>query len=263
MKNKAFEKTKYFILDLDGTFHISGKIVDGALDFLNKVKNCEKDFLFFTNNSSNNRNICHKSLLDMGCKVPKSKISVSTNVCIDFLKKERQGKSVYLLGNERLIEDFEEAEIPLSDTNADIVISGFDTNLTYEKLTKASVLIENGAEYFATHEDLRCPTDIGFVPDAGAITAVITATTEKKPSKIFGKPHTETVDYLTSYLNCTREELCFIGDSLISDIKIGYDHNIQTILVLPGITTIEQYKNQNIKATYVSESLKTLSNEIF
>lgn len=263
MKNKAFEKTKYFILDLDGTFHISGKMVDGALNFLEKVKSENKDFLFFTNNSSNNRKVCHKRLLDMGCIVPETKVSVSTNVCIDFLKKERKGKSVYLLGNERLINNFKEAKIPLSDTDADIVISGFDTTLTYDKLTKASVLIENGAEYFATHGDLRCPTDIGFVPDAGAITAIITATTEKTPSKIFGKPHTETVDYLTSYLNCSRDELCFVGDSLISDIKIGYDHDIPTILVLTGITTMQRYENQDIKATYVSESLGTLANEIF
>lgn len=263
MKNKKFEKTKYFILDLDGTFHISGKMVEGALEFLDKVKNSGKDFLFFTNNSSNNSKVCHKHISDMGCVVPESKVLVSTNVCIDFLKKERCGKSVYLLGNERLVEDFKDAEIPLSDTNADIVISGFDTSLTYEKLTKASVLIENGAEYFATHGDLRCPTNMGFVPDAGAISSIITATTEKTPSKIFGKPHTETVDYLTSYLNCSRNELCFVGDSLISDIKIGYDHKIPTILVLTGITTMEHYKSQNITATYVSKSLGTLANEIF
>lgn len=258
MGNPDFQKTKYFIIDMDGTFYLDGNLIDGALDFLARVKALHKDFFFFTNNSSNNVAVCREKLFKMGCDVPPEKIIISSHVTADFLNRNRKGKSVYLLGNERLTADFQAAGIPLTTENPDIVVLGFDTTLTYQKLWDACKYIANGAEYIATHPDFNCPTADGFMPDTGSMMALIKASTGKVPL-VMGKPHRYTVDYLTNRLGVQRDELCFIGDRLETDILIGQMHNIPSVLVLTGVTSKDDYAKSDIRATAVMDSLKAFA----
>ena len=258
MQNAAFSKTKYFIIDMDGTFYLDGNLIDGALDFLARVKQLGKDFFFFTNNSSNNVEVCRQKLAKMGCEVPPEKIIISSHVTADFLNRNRKGKTVYLLGNERLTADFEAAGVPLVKENPDIVVLGFDTTLTYQKLWDACRYIANGAEYIATHPDLNCPTADGFMPDTGSMMALVKASTGKEPL-VMGKPHRYTVEYLTHRLGCAPDELCFIGDRLETDILIGQKHNIPSVLVLTGVTDRDAYKKSDIRATLVCDSLQAFA----
>ncbi len=258
MQNAAFSKTKYFIIDMDGTFYLDGNLIDGALDFLARVKQLGKDFFFFTNNSSNNVEVCRQKLAKMGCEVPPEKIIISSHVTADFLNRNRKGKTVYLLGNERLTADFEAAGVPLVKENPDIVVLGFDTTLTYQKLWDACRYIANGAEYIATHPDLNCPTADGFMPDTGSMMALVKASTGKEPL-VMGKPYRYTVEYLTNRLGCAPDELCFIGDRLETDILIGQKHNIPSVLVLTGVTDRDAYKKSDIRATLVCDSLQAFA----
>lgn len=258
MQNAAFSKTKYFIIDMDGTFYLDGNLIDGALDFLARVKQLGKDFFFFTNNSSNNVEVCRQKLAKMGCEVPPEKIIISSHVTADFLNRNRKGKTVYLLGNERLTADFEAAGVPLVKEKPDIVVLGFDTTLTYQKLWDACRYIANGAQYIATHPDLNCPTADGFMPDTGSMMALVKASTGKEPL-VMGKPHRYTVEYLTNRLGCAPDELCFIGDRLETDILIGQKHNIPSVLVLTGVTDRDAYKKSDIRATLVCDSLKAFA----
>ncbi len=260
-RNSVFDKIKYFIIDMDGTFYLDGNLIGGSLDFLKKVREAGKDFCFFTNNSSNNVGVCLNKLHNMGCDVGEDKIVISSHVTLDFLKRNRSGKSVFLLGNERLTADFEKAGIRLENENPDIVVLGFDTTLTYEKLRKACNFIANGVEYIATHPDFNCPTADGFMPDTGSMMALIKASTGKEPL-VMGKPYAETVKYLTNKLNCAKDELCFIGDRLETDIKIGEENGVTTVLVLTGVTDMDLYEKSDIRATVVKESLKALSEEL-
>ena len=138
-EKSIFEKTKYFIVDMDGTFYLDGNIIPGADGFLKKVRESGRDFYFFTNNSSNNVASCRNKLAKMGFPVDEKRVIISSHVTIDFLKRHRPGKSVYLLGNERLTGDFEAAGINLVEKDPDIVVLGFDTTLTYQKLWDAEV----------------------------------------------------------------------------------------------------------------------------
>ncbi|HAQ29154.1 MAG TPA: HAD family hydrolase [Ruminococcaceae bacterium] len=244
---------------MDGTFYLDGNIIPGSIDFLNTVKQKGKDFLFYTNNSSNNVEVCRTRLHNMGYDISPDKIVISSHVTIDYLKKHRPGKKVYLLGNERLTADFEKAGIILDDKDPDEVVLGFDTTLTYEKLRRACRFLAEGREYIATHPDFNCPTSDGFMPDTGSMMALFEASTGRKPDMIMGKPHKFTVDYLTQLLSCRKEELCFIGDRLETDILIGQENGIPSVLVLTGVTSLESYKNSSIKASVVSNSLKDLA----
>lgn len=259
--NPIFDKIKYFVIDMDGTFYLSGNLIDGSLDFLETVKNKGKDFCFFTNNSSNNVEVCINKLNKMGCDVEDNKIVISSHVTIDFLKRNRVGKTVFLLGNERLTKDFIKAGIVLTDENPDIVVLGFDTTLTYDKIWKACNFIANGVEYIATHPDFNCPMAEGFMPDTGSMMAMFEASTGKRPI-VMGKPNFYTVDYLCNKLDCTKDELCFIGDRLETDIAIGCNNDVISVLVLTGVTDMELYNKSGFRATVVVDSLKSLSDEL-
>lgn len=260
-KNSLFNKIKYFIIDMDGTFYLDGNIIDGALDFLEKVKETGKDFCFFTNNSSNNVEVCKTKLHKMGCDVSDDKIVISSHVTISHLKEYYPSSTVYLLGNERLTQDFINAGIVLDDKDPDIVVLGFDTTLTYEKMHKACKFISEGKKYIATHPDFNCPTADGFMPDTGSMMAMFKASTGKDP-EVMGKPHAHTVEYLTKKLQCKKDELCFIGDRLETDIAIGMKNGVTSVLVLTGVTDLDLYEKSDIKASFVAASLKALSEEL-
>ncbi|MDD4363342.1 MAG: HAD family hydrolase, partial [Atribacterota bacterium] len=48
-KKEILRQVKCFILDLDGTFYLGNKIIDGSLEFLEYIKSLGKSFYFFTN----------------------------------------------------------------------------------------------------------------------------------------------------------------------------------------------------------------------
>ncbi|MBR6360201.1 MAG: HAD family hydrolase, partial [Clostridia bacterium] len=127
MDKNIFAKTKYFIIDMDGTFYLSGNLIEGSLDFISKLRETGRDFRFFTNNSSNNVEVCREKLAKMGFPVDEDMVIVSSHVAGDYLNRHYPGKRVYLLGNERLTADMKRYGINLVDEDPDIVLLGFDT----------------------------------------------------------------------------------------------------------------------------------------
>jgi len=258
MADKAvFQKAKYFIIDMDGTFYLSGSLIEGSLEFIGRLGETGRDFLFFTNNSSNNVDVCAGKLAKMGFAVPNDKIVISSHVTIDWLQRNRPGESVFLLGNELLEADFKKAGINLVKDKPDIVVLGFDTTITYQKMWDAVRFLDAGAFYIATHPDLNCPTEDGYMPDTGSMIELFAASTGRRPL-VMGKPMTSTVDYLTRLLGCERDELAFVGDRLATDIAIGAQHGIPSALVLTGVTTLEEYKRADVRADAVVERLSGL-----
>lgn len=257
MNSSVFEKTKYFIIDMDGTFYLDGNIIDGSDRFISALTESGRDFYFFTNNSSNNAKVCVNKLAQMGFFVDEKKIMISSHVAIDYIKKNCPEEKVFLLGNENLRSDFEKAEIPLTQTDPQIVVLGFDTTLTYQKMWDAVRFLEKGAGFIATHPDTNCPTAGGYMPDTGSMIELFAASTGRRPL-VLGKPMTPTVNYITSLLNCEKEELAFVGDRLETDIAIGQNHGIPCALVLSGVTDREKYENSLINANVVINRLENL-----
>lgn len=245
---------KNFILDMDGTFYLGNKLLEGSLEFLDGLKEAGHDFLFFTNNSSQSPEVYINKLERMGCPIDHDKIITSGMVATHYLKKYYGDSRVYLLGTPALEEQFIKDGINLVEDNPDLVVAGFDTTVTYEKLTKACSFIRNGAIFIATHPDFNCPTEDGFIPDCGAICAFITASTDVKP-KYLGKPYTETLEFILDHLNCTKEEVVFVGDRLYTDIAIGVNHGVMSILVLSGETKLEDVEKSQVKPDIIVDRL--------
>ena len=228
-----------YIFDMDGTIYLGNQVFPFAIRFIQHLRSSGKRVLFFTNNASHSPAFYLQKLTRLGFEPTADEIMTSGDVTIEFLKRHRPGKSVYLVGTEDLTDSFRENGIPLltgEEPSADIVITSFDTSLTYKKLENACRLIRGGAEYLSTHPDFNCPTETGFIPDSGAIAAFVTASTGKTPT-YFGKPYRETLDMICEATGIERERMCIFGDRLYTDIAIGKRHGVTAVLVLSGETT--------------------------
>ena len=186
-KMELLRDTRLFVLDMDGTFYLGDRILPGAADFLKAVKAAGKDYLFFTNNSSRSPRDYMAKLAGMGCPITRDQIMTSGDVTIRYLQTHYPDKTVYLVGTPPLVESFAQAGIPLVEKDPDIVVIGFDTTLTYQKLSNACTFIRQGALFLATHLDINCPTETGFIPDCGSFCAAISLSTGKQP-KYLGNP---------------------------------------------------------------------------
>ena len=254
----VLESVKCFVVDMDGTFYLGDSLLPGAKEFAECIKENGKRFFFFTNNSSHNEEACLAKLRKYGYDAEDGSVIISSHVTIDFLKRNRPGKTVYLLGNENLTGDFIKAGITLTDEDPDIVVLGCDTTLTYEKINKAANFLAAGKEYIATHPDNNCPLKDGFMPDTGSMIALFERSTGRTPDIIMGKPYAYTVDYVTNRIGCKREEVAFVGDRLETDIAIGVKNGLKAVLVYTGVTTPEMYEKSEIKATVAFENIGEL-----
>lgn len=230
---------KLFIFDMDGTIYLGKLVFDYAIRFIRHLRADGRRVLFFTNNASHSTAFYVDKLKRLGFEPTADEIMSSADVTVAYLHRHYPGKSVYLVGTEELSRHFREAGIPLltgDEEKADIVVSSFDTELTYRKLDNACRLIRNGALYLCTHPDLNCPTDTGAIPDSGAIAAFITAVTGVTP-RFLGKPYGEVVDMIEQVTGIDRRDMCIFGDRLYTDIALGTRHGVTSVLVLTGETS--------------------------
>ncbi len=257
-KRKALEDIKLFVLDMDGTVYLGNRLIEGSLDFLRKVKETGRNFIFFTNNSSKVPSVYVNKLARMGCTVTEKDIMTSGDVTIHYLNTHCKGKTVYLVGTPVLEQSFLDGGIPLTQEKPDIVVVAFDTTLTYEKLEKACTYIREGATFLATHLDINCPTENGFIPDCGSMCALISCSTGKKP-KYLGKPFAETAEMVLRETGFSRDEVAFVGDRIYTDVATGINNGSKGFLVLTGEATMDDVAVSEVKPTCVFDSLAEMA----
>lgn len=228
---------KLFIFDMDGTIYLDDSVFPYAIRYITNLRDAGKKVIFFTNNASHSPEFYLTRLTRMGFDPRQSEIMTSGDVTAEFLLRHRRGKRVYLMGTDELVENMKARGICLvgEGEDADIVITSFDTSLTYQKLENVCRLVRLGAEYLSTHPDLNCPTQNGPIPDSGAISAFVTASTGVAPT-YFGKPYPQTAQMIGEATGVSRNQMCIFGDRLYTDIALGKRHGITSVLVYTGET---------------------------
>lgn len=245
---------KIYILDMDGTFYLGNKLIDGSLRFIEKLREAGKKFMFFTNNSSRTSEYYITKLEGMRCRITGDQIATSGDVTINYLKKHYTDQKIFLLATPAVEKHFSDSGILLDRKDPAAVVMAFDTTLHYEKLSQACTLIRNGCDFIATHPDFNCPTEDGFIPDCGAMCAFITASTAVKP-KYLGKPYKETVDYIIDHTGFQACDIVFAGDRLYTDIATAYHHGATSLLVLSGETKPGDVEASEIKPDFIFSCL--------
>ncbi|MDK2786768.1 MAG: hypothetical protein PWQ80_1447 [Thermotoga sp.] len=251
-----------FILDMDGTFYLDDSLLPGAVEFLETLKAKGKKAVFFTNNSSLGPSDYVEKLRRMGVDVSDDSVITSGEVTAEYMLRKYGPSRIFLLGTPQLQRVFKEYGHLVVDEDPDFVVLGFDKTLTYEKLKKACIFLRSGKEYIATHPDVNCPSKEGPIPDAGSIMAAIEASTGRRPSVIVGKPNPLVVEVISRKFNVPKEKMAMVGDRLYTDIKLGKNAGIVSILVLTGETTLEDMESASVKPDFVFENLKELCEAI-
>ena len=195
----------------------------------------------------------------MEIEIKPEQMMISNHVAIKYLKEYYEGKRLYIVGTPLLKHEFETAGIVLTEEDPDIVVLGFDTTLTYEKLSKACHYIRNGCTYFGINPDWNCPIEGGaFIPDCGSMAKLIEASTGRFP-EFFGKPSKHTLDYIFQETGYEPDEIAIVGDRLYTDIAVADQSDVTSILVLSGESTREDVKTSDVKPNVILEDLSEIT----
>jgi HAD superfamily hydrolase (TIGR01457 family) len=252
-----FIKDCGFLLDMDGTIYLGDQPLPGALEFIKYLVDSGRPFCFFTNNSSHSRKAYERRLEKMGFVVPSDSILTSGMATILYLQEQGLSR-VFLLGTPDLEQEFQESGLILDETDPQAVVLGFDRSLRYEKMCQAHRFLLHGLPYIATNPDLICPTSDGLgIPDCGAMMELFAASTGRRPL-IIGKPFPLMAQMAAKLLSLSTEKLAIVGDRLYTDMEMGRQAGLKTILVLSGETKRHELQGVEYMPDLVLEGVGSL-----
>ena len=240
MKNlEQIRSNKAFLIDMDGVIYHGNQLLKGAREFVDWMENNNKSFLFLTNSSERSPLELSQKLSRLGIDVEPNHFYTSALATASFLASQHPGGSVYVIGEPGLIQALYDQGFTMNNVNPDYVVVGEGRGYNLETLERAVKLVEEGARLIGTNPDLNGPIEGGIiVPACGALIAPIELATEKK-AYFIGKPNPLMMRHGMHRLNSNREDTAIIGDRMDTDIQAGVESEIETILVLSGVTKKE------------------------
>lgn len=251
LKNK-----KLFLLDMDGTIYLDNDLFEGVPEFLEYIKGIGGRYLFLTNNSSKSVEKYVEKLKSLGINTTYDDFLTSVNATERQIKDKY--KKIYVLGTKALKEQL--ANYPITDRledDIDCLLMGFDTELTFQKLEDACILLGRDIDYIATNPDYVCPTSYGSVPDCGSVSDMLYNATKRRP-RFIGKPQPDMVYLALEKTGFSADEAVLIGDRLYTDIACGLNAGISAMLVLSGEATMDDVENGDTKPDYIFDDIKSL-----
>ncbi len=251
------KEVQCFLFDMDGTIYLGDKLLPGAQEFLGYLEEKKVPYYFLTNNSSRSRADYVKKLDHLGLKTPAEKIFSSGEATAIYLNKKGGGTRIFMVGTPSLEQEFRDHGFQLVQDDPDYAVLGFDTTLTYDKLWKLCDFAREGIPYIATHPDINCPTETGFMPDIGAMMALVETSTGRQPDVIVGKPHPPIIEAIVEKTGYSVDQLAMVGDRLYTDIAMGAT-GITTILVLSGETKESDIESSEHQPDYVVRDISEL-----
>lgn len=255
---EKLENLKGFALSLDGTAYLGNSLFPYTKLFLDKVKESERDAIFLPNNSSLSPAGHAKKLAKFGIAVDDEHIYTAADSTLEYLLNFGPGHRLCVMGTDSLIRFFEASGFLIEPDAPDALVLGSDFDFDYSRLQHAVRLLKSGVPFFATHPDVTFPIENGeSLPDCGAIAAALTAATGIKPV-VLGKPSVHMLEGLLRRTGLGRSEFAIIGDRLDTDIRMGREHGVLSILVLTGETDKQMLSLSKIKPDFVAQSLLSL-----
>lgn len=246
---KILEKSG-FISDMDGVIYHGNHLLPGVIEFVNWLKKENKQYIFLTNSSERTPKELQQKLERLGLEVDESHFYTSAMATASFLSAQCPGGSVYVIGDAGLTKAIYDAGFSMNDSNPDYVIVGETRTYSYEKIEQAIRLVLKGAKLIGTNPDLTGPTERGIVPATRALIAPIELASNRQAYYI-GKPNPLIMRHALKKIGCKREETVIIGDRMDTDIIAGIESEIETILVLSGVTSREEIKQFPYGPNYV------------
>ena len=248
---------RLFLLDMDGTLYLDDRLFPKVSEFLSLIRRRGGRYLFLTNNSSRGVEGYREKLGRMGIATEPSDYMTSADAAEHTLLTEFAGRKCYVSGTASLKRQLKEAGVDVTDVlsdDIDLLLSGFDTELTFQKLEDSCILLNRGVTWLATNPDWVCPTWYGSVPDCGSVCEMLRRATGKTP-RFLGKPQPEMVRLALERTGFTPRQAVVIGDRLYTDVACGINAGIDSIFVLSGEGVMGDMAKYRLNPTWVYEDI--------
>ena len=239
-----------FICDMDGVIYHGNKVLDGVAEFVNWMIDNDKKFVFLTNSPERTPHELSMKLERMGLKVSADHFYTSAMATAEFLHSQAPGCTAYVIGEAALSKALYDQKIYMNDVNPDYVVIGETRTYCFEKIEKAIALVNKGAKLIGANPDTVGVTEHGIMPATGSLVAPIEIATGKK-TYFVGKPNPLMLRHGLKKLDLHSSEIAFIGDRMDTDIIAGIESNIDTVLVLSGVTAEEDIDKFPYRPRYV------------
>ena len=256
----SLQKKHLFLLDMDGTIYLDQTLFPGTIPFLNAIRAANGKYLFLTNNSSRSVDAYIARLDRMGIPAAPGDFLTSVDALIADLAKRPPYHKCYAFGTRTFRQQLAESGIPVTDRpeeDVDCLLIGFDTELTFQKLEDACILLNRGVDFIATNPDWVCPTWYGSVPDCGSVCEMLRRATGRRP-RFIGKPEPAMALLALERTGFAPEEAVMVGDRLYTDIASGVNAGIDTVFVLSGEGTMADLEASEVKPTWVFDDIAAL-----
>lgn len=260
---KDIKKVRLYLLDMDGTIYLDDDLFEGVTDFLAHVRAIGGRYMFLTNNSSKSVDKYIEKLGRLGIEAAADDFLTSTDATVLFLNKKSY-KKIYAFGTTSFKEQLRKSGLPITDRledGIDCLCMGFDTELSFQKLEDACILLGRGVDYIATNPDWVCPTWYGYVPDCGSVSEMLYNATKRRPTFI-GKPEPTMALLAMEKTGFSKDETALIGDRLYTDIACGVNAGVVSVFVLSGEGTLDDLEKSEVKPDFVYNNIKEIYDEI-
>ncbi|MGH2685426.1 MAG: HAD-IIA family hydrolase, partial [Actinomycetota bacterium] len=225
------------LLDLDGVLYRGDDPVPPAAETVEELRGRGRRLVFVTNNSARTPDQVADRLSRMGISATADEVVTSAQATADLLRRTSSdgidGASAYVIGRHGIRDALAGMGIRLVDGDAGratYVVIGWDADVSYESLRRATLQVRAGARLVATNADASYPAPNGELwPGAGAILAAV-ETASGTRATVAGKPYRPLFDTAMERLG-TRDVL-MVGDRIETDVLGAVDAGIEAALVL-------------------------------
>lgn len=256
-KMKEILEKQGFILDMDGVIYHGNKILDGVREFVNWMMDNDKKFVFLTNSPERTPHELSMKLERMGLSVSADHFYTSAMATAEFLATQSPGCTAYVIGEGALSKALYDHKIYMNDVNPEYVVVGETRTYSFEKIEKAVSLVNKGAKLIGTNPDTTGVTESGIFPATGALVAPIEIATGKK-AYFVGKPNPLMLRHGLRKIGLHSQDIAFIGDRMDTDIIAGIESNVDTVLVLSGVTALEDIDKFPYRPKYIANGVGDL-----
>ncbi|MBR3966098.1 MAG: HAD family hydrolase [Clostridia bacterium] len=257
---KNIRNKKGFICDMDGVIYHGSQILPGVAEFVNWMIENDKRFVFLTNSPERTPHELSMKLERMGLSVSPDHFYTSALATAEFLHSQAPGCTAYVIGEAALSKALYDKGIYMNDVNPDYVVIGETRTYCFEKLEKAIALVNGGAKLIGANPDTVGVTEKGIMPATGSLVAPIEIATGKK-AYFVGKPNPLMLRQGLRILGCHGSDIAFIGDRMDTDIIAGIESNMDTVLVLSGVTERDDINNFPYRPKYILDGVGDIVNK--
>jgi 4-nitrophenyl phosphatase len=265
-----------FIIDMDGVLWHGNNPIEGLVEFFSVLRKVAKPFVLATNNASLTQQQYIDKLATMGVTVVANEILTSSMATATYLAQHQpdEKRRVFVIGEDGLREPLiaqgftltdlyqvNQVDKGITDQGADLVVSGLDRKLTWDKLATATLNIRAGAKFYATNADTTLPTELGEVMGNGGTIAALEAVTGATAISI-GKPEPILYQQALTLLGTKAENTVAIGDRLNTDILGAVNAGMRSVLVLTGVSSEKDIDEVDYQPTWIMDDIRAITDKL-